>query len=45
MEIETTGTPFDPNIHDAITFSYKDDLPENTVTDEIRKGYMLTIKF
>ena len=26
MEIETTGTPFDPNIHDAITFSYKDDV-------------------
>jgi molecular chaperone GrpE len=44
MEIETTGTPFDPNIHDAITFSYKDDVPENTVTDEIRKGYMLNNK-
>jgi molecular chaperone GrpE len=44
MEIETTGTPFDPNIHDAITFSYKDDVPENTVTDEIRNGYMLNNK-
>ena len=41
MDIETIGTPFDPNIHDAIGFSYRDDLPENTVTAEIRKGYML----
>jgi molecular chaperone GrpE len=44
IEIETTGTPFDPNVHDAITFSYKDDVPENTVTDEIRRGYMLNNK-
>jgi molecular chaperone GrpE len=44
MEIETIGTPFDPNIHDAISFSYRDDVPENTVTAEIRKGYMLNNK-
>jgi molecular chaperone GrpE len=44
IEIETIGTPFDPNIHDAITFSYRDNVPENTVTDEIRKGYMLNNK-
>jgi molecular chaperone GrpE len=44
IEIETIGTPFDPNIHDAIAFSYKDDVPENTVTDEIRNGYMLNNK-
>lgn len=44
IDIETIGTPFDPNIHDAITFSYRDDVPENTVTDEIRKGYMLNNK-
>jgi molecular chaperone GrpE len=44
MEIESVGTPFDPNIHDAITFSYLDDIPENTVTNEIRKGYMLNNK-
>ena len=41
MEIETIGTPFDPNIHDAISFSYQDNVPENAVTGEIRKGYML----
>ena len=44
MEIETIGTPFDPNIHDAISFSYQDNAPENAVTGEIRKGYMLNNK-
>jgi molecular chaperone GrpE len=40
-EIEAAGTPFDPNVHDAIAYSERDDLAENTVTAEIRKGYML----
>jgi molecular chaperone GrpE len=40
-EIEAIGTPFDPNVHDAIAYSARDDLAENTVTSEIRKGYML----
>ncbi len=44
IEIETVETPFDPNVHDAISFSYRDELPESTVTDEIRKGYMLDNK-
>lgn len=43
-EIETTGTPFDPNIHDAISFKYDDTMPENTVITEIRKGYMISDK-
>ncbi len=43
-EIETIGTPFDPNVHDAIAYSERDDVPENTVTNEIRKGYMLNAK-
>ena len=43
-EIETTGTPFDPNIHDAISFRYDDTVPENTVIAEIRKGYMISDK-
>jgi molecular chaperone GrpE len=41
-EIEAVGTPFDPNVHDAIAYSARDDLAENTVTAEIRKGYMLS---
>jgi molecular chaperone GrpE len=44
MEIETIGTPFDPNIHDALSFSYRDDVPESTVTGEILRGYMLNNK-
>jgi molecular chaperone GrpE len=40
-EIEAVGTPFDPNVHDAIAYSARNDLAENTVTAEIRKGYML----
>ena len=43
-EIETTGTPFDPNIHDAISFKYDDSVPENTVIGEIRKGYVISDK-
>jgi molecular chaperone GrpE len=41
VEIETVGTPFDPNVHDAIAYSAREDLGENAVTAEIRKGYML----
>src|SRR5437763_14651776 len=44
VEIETVGTPFDPNVHDAISLSYSDVVDENTVTNEIRKGYMLNNK-
>jgi molecular chaperone GrpE len=40
-EIEAVGTPFDPSVHDAIAYAERDGLAENTVTAEIRKGYML----
>lgn len=43
-EIETVGMPFDPNMHDAIAYSARDDVKENTVTAEIRKGYTLNSK-
>jgi molecular chaperone GrpE len=39
--IEAVGTPFDPAVHDAIAFAPRDDVPENSVTAEIRRGYML----
>ena len=42
--IETIGKIFDSNKHDVISFSYNDDLPENTITNEIRRGYMLNDK-
>jgi molecular chaperone GrpE len=44
MEIETIGTPFDPHVHDAIGFSHQDEIEENIITKEIRKGYMLNNK-
>jgi len=43
-EIETVGTLFDPNVHDAIAHSAQDEVEENTVTAEIRKGYVLNSK-
>jgi molecular chaperone GrpE len=42
--IEAVGTPFDPSVHDAIAFAPRDDVAENTVTAEIRRGYMLNDK-
>jgi molecular chaperone GrpE len=44
VEIEALGTPFDPNVHDAVAYSASDSLEENTVTSEIREGYMLNGK-
>lgn len=38
--IEAVGTPFDPRVHDAIAFLARDDVPEDSVTAEIRRGYM-----
>jgi molecular chaperone GrpE len=43
-EIEAVGKAFDPNTHEAISFVDSDEYPENTVTAEIRKGYMLSDK-
>jgi molecular chaperone GrpE len=40
-EIETVGTPFDPHVHDAISHAERDDLEEDIVIAEIRKGYVL----
>jgi molecular chaperone GrpE len=44
MEIETIGTPFDPNVHDVIGFSHEEEVQENIITKEIRRGYMLNNK-
>ncbi len=42
-EIESLNNAFDPNLHEIIGFSYSDDddVKENIVTKEIRKGYLL----
>ncbi|MFQ5940754.1 MAG: nucleotide exchange factor GrpE [Nitrososphaerales archaeon] len=41
-EIKSIGKIFDPNIHEAISFVDNEEYPENTITGEIRKGYMLS---
>lgn len=41
-EIMSLNNTFDPNIHEIVGFSYNDnDMDENIVTKEIRKGYLL----
>ncbi len=35
------GKPFDPNYHDAMLYEPSDEYPEGTVSQVIRKGYML----
>ena len=38
--IEALGEIFDPNYHEAISITTDSDLDENTITKEIRKGYI-----
>jgi len=41
-EIDSLNNLFDPNFHEIVGFSYDDDnVEENIVTKEIRKGYLL----
>jgi len=42
VEIDVLGKSFDPNLHEAVSFVDSVELPENTITTEIRKGYMLS---
>lgn len=41
-EIDAVGKTFDPSMHETISFVDTNEYPENTVTAEIRKGYMLS---
>jgi molecular chaperone GrpE len=43
-EIEAEGKPFDPSIHHAISQVEREGVDENTVVEELRKGYMLKDK-
>ena len=40
-KIEALGKAFDPNIHEAIAQVATEECPENTVIEELQKGYML----
>lgn len=40
-EIDATGKPFDPNIHEAISQQESSEIPEGNVLQQVRKGYKL----
>lgn len=42
--IEAVGQPFDPKLHDAVLQVDSEDYPENTVVEELQKGYYLKEK-
>jgi molecular chaperone GrpE len=39
--VEAKGQTFDPNFHQAVATQPTDEVEENTVVEEMRKGYML----
>jgi len=41
---ESTGLPFDPELHDALLQVPRDDVPDHTVVEEIERGYRLNEK-
>ncbi len=40
-EIPALGKPLDPERHEVVSYLETDEKPENTVVEEIRKGYLL----
>jgi molecular chaperone GrpE len=40
-EVEASGKPFDPNLHEAVSQQETPDVPEGRVTQQLRKGYRL----
>lgn len=44
LPIEAEGKPFDPNLHEALMQVERNELPENTIIEELQKGYMLNNK-
>ncbi len=41
MPFEAIGKAFDPNYHEAVMQEDSNDVPENTVLQELQKGYTL----
>lgn len=37
--IETVGTPFDPNVHEAVTYEERPGHADGEVVEEVRRGY------
>ncbi|SPF32635.1 Protein GrpE (fragment) [Candidatus Desulfosporosinus infrequens] len=42
--MESVGQPFDPNLHEAVLRVASEEHPENTVVEELQKGYYLKEK-
>lgn len=40
-KMECLGAPFDPERHEAIMHMPSEEHPENTIVEEVRKGYMI----
>ncbi len=40
-EVNATGQPFDPNLHEAVSQQETADVPEGHVVQQLRKGYKL----
>jgi molecular chaperone GrpE len=40
-EVDATGKPFDPNLHEAVSQKETADAPEGQVVQQLRKGYKL----
>ena len=43
-EIPAEGSPLDPELHEVVSYVETDEKPENTVLEEVRKGYRLNGK-
>lgn len=39
-KIETEGKTFDPHVHEAVEFVESEEIPENTIIEEIKEGYI-----
>ncbi len=39
--VESEGKPFDPNVHQAVSQEETEQYPDDTVSKELQKGYML----
>jgi len=44
VPVEAAGKPFDPHLHEALSREVTLELEENTVTHELRRGYMFRDK-
>jgi molecular chaperone GrpE len=40
-EVDATGKPFDPNLHEAVSQREDANLPEGHVVQQLRRGYKL----